>query len=196
MTRLKGSCEHGFEVFRDRYKPHIRPQGMIARTHTALQLGGEFARRFTLIRRQVREQIQTWPERIGLFLLSDPTVGDRIGEDEISLLRRLADAHLESLMNARFDEAYFSTLEDNALFYLFLAVPHATVLGAIKDANMRSIEALYDSHAPAHKRMALMTMVDLLMLEMNQTQRVFILYDQIRAGESGADHLADVVGGS
>ncbi|MEM0922133.1 MAG: hypothetical protein AAGI13_03760 [Pseudomonadota bacterium] len=182
-----------FQSFRDHYKPLIRPEGMIERTHGALQLGPEFSSRFALIRRQMHDQIEAWPERIVLSLLTDPAAAERMGEAELAMFRQLYSQHIDSLMGARFTHEYYDTLEDNALFFLYLGLPQTTVMWAIKTAIMRSIEALYDRHGPSHKLMALMTMVDLLMLEMNQTQRVFILYSQ---AEAAGEQTARVLGRS
>ena len=169
-----------YERFRSDYKPLIRPDDMVTRTHEALQLGDAFCARIRLIRKQLKGIVAGWAEPVVLTLMEGGSMPESFGSEEMELLRDLYQAHEDSVLDAKFREGYFDTLEDIALFFMFFGLRPGRVLGAIKGAHLDSIRRIYDTHSTAHKKMALLTMIELLMLEMNQTQRVFVLFNADR----------------
>lgn len=182
----------GYERFRDKYKPLIRPHEMIERTHRNLHLGHHFVSRFDSIRRHLRKKLASWPDKIALSLLNDPNLSEYIGELEVEVLRHLYRFHERRILGGQFREAYFSSLEDIGLFYLYLGLPQGPVIGAVKSVMMHEIEEMYNDKDSAHKRVAIITLIDLLMLEVNQLQRVFVLYGKVIDGVEVTDEPPQV----
>ena len=164
-----------FQTFLDANLPMIRPEGTIARVRRAFGIGSAYSAAFTSLRGELRHEIDRWPELIVIEILQHRDISERLDHAQMDMFRLLCQRHKQAVLDARFDEDYFRTLEEFVLFFLYHDIRAVWVTGAMKTVIAGSMARLHDRQHGAH-RTILFTLLDFMALELSQVQRVYIRY--------------------
>lgn len=164
-----------FEDFTKRARPLIRPEGLEARIAKALDLNDSFLTEFSAFRTELSGEIKRWPDQLLLEFMKIGDITEHVPEDQLPLMRKLVHAHGRTIIMGKFDDDYTKSLEDMALFFLRQGVWNIWVTGAVKRTIMGTVEALASKRSGGRVQM-LMTLTNFLVLELDQINRVYILY--------------------
>lgn len=167
-----------FDTFLVRQKPRIRPPWTIPRAKAALGLDGTFVDGFGTLSRRMRGEFRHWADRLLLELMQMGDITEVLPEAEIPRLRHLAEMHGRAIMAGRFDEAYFDTLDDLALFFIYHDIWSSWMTGAIKHTLSGMMADLIRHRSEGGRLVMMQALTDLLVLELDQIQRVYTLYYQ------------------
>ena len=183
MNEISTPIRETFDAFRERVKPLIRPKGTLPRLHAVMNVDARFLAEFDVLRAYLRPVLEEWPAMLRAFLERFEETRGRLDDDAHSALRKLVKAHSLGLARGRFDADYLSALEDVALFFAYHDVKSIYLAGAYQAITEQAIEKVLERAA---KRGAIrvpqliQTLIAALSLELNQMQRVFILYERSR----------------
>ncbi len=173
-----------FRAFVNENKTRIRPDGLIDRVRAALELDERFHLEFGAVRYFLRAQMHRWPDQVLLELMKMGNFSERVPEEKIKILDGLLKAHARAIVAGRFEEDYFSTLEDLALFFIHHKVWVIWVVGAIKRSFFQLMEELYRTRTSGGRDRMMLAATNFLVLELDQLQRVYVIYGQMNENES------------
>lgn len=183
MIQIASPSRESFEEFRTRVKPLIRPDGTLARLRLAMKVDARFHAEFGVLRAYMRPVLERWPDRLTGFLQGFDETKDRLDAEAQKHLRALARRHSVSLARGRFDADYLDTLEELALFFVYWDVKSIFLAGAYQAITTEAIDIVLER---AKKRGAIRVpqliqiLISALSLELNQIQRVYIMYERSR----------------
>ncbi len=173
-----------FREFQTTYKPDIRPEGLMKRVRYALQIDSQFTGAFGAIIRELRGEIDFWPDKIVLQLMQYRKLDERFGGDQMDILRGLFKVHRAAILSGKFEDDYFASLEDLALFFIYHDIRAIWVVGAFKKAICETIETIAGGRQAGGRSAAYFTMLNFLVLELDQIQRVYVRYAEVTGAMS------------
>ncbi|MEO0912961.1 MAG: hypothetical protein AAFY59_08220, partial [Pseudomonadota bacterium] len=97
---------------------------------------------------------------------------------DLETLRNLVAAHGRAIIVGRFDEDYFSTLEDLTLFFIYHHVYNIWVVASVKRTITGTMEELFRTHTSGGRAGLMMVLTNFLVLELDQIQRVFTMFNR------------------
>ncbi len=181
-----------FDEFRRDFKPLIRNDGLIDRVTLSLRLDQQFKQEFALARRHLASRIESWPDQFMLNLMQFQQMSWEFEADDMDRLRQLFVQHGRCILAGRFEEDFFSSLEDIALFFIYHKVWPLWVAGALKAVIMGAISEVYDEKDTRGRRSMTMSLTTLLVLELHQIQRVYVAYNQCLAKDPALQSVGPV----
>ncbi len=204
MTKETFAHSESFEAFRARYLPLIRPEETLSRMRRALSVDAEFLGEFEILRSYLRPMMEGWADSLLGYLTKFPEFKEQFGFEENAQLRLLIREHAKQLAAGHFDEKYLTSLENIALFFIYHDVKSIWVAGAYQAITRDAIDMVFtratDKNA-IRVRQLMKILVSSLALELNQIQRVFIIYerrqyaaliDDLKSGAFLADGASDL----
>ncbi|MEM8869128.1 MAG: hypothetical protein AAGE38_01925, partial [Pseudomonadota bacterium] len=140
-----------------------------------------------------RLEIERWPEMIAIQISQFRDFSDKLDHVGMDLFRDICERHKLAVLENKFDDNYFSTIEEFALFFLYHEIRAVWVVGTLTQVFEQSMARTYDRNDPA-RRDVMVTLFKFMMLEISQIQRVYIRYAEYREvalrDEDGADTLS------
>ena len=121
-----------FAEFRTLIRPLVRTQRIIKWVHIAFQIDTAFLEQFSSLRQELRHDLNAWPTDIMRKLTSFKPAGVSFTNEQAEQMRALMAAHKRALMTDSFGEEYFNTLEDLALYFIYLGIRPIWIVGAIR----------------------------------------------------------------
>ncbi|MEO0387813.1 MAG: protoglobin domain-containing protein [Pseudomonadota bacterium] len=167
-----------FEAFLKEHKPRVRPPWTIPRVKAAMGLDATFLRDYRALSRRLRVELRHWPDGLMLALFQMGDISERVPEAELGRLRALAAAHGDTVVSGQFDEAYFDTLDEFALFFVYHNVWSSWVSGALKHYVGDRLTAMMRARGDGGRLAMMQALTGLLVLELDQIHRVYALYRQ------------------
>lgn len=190
MAQAAPSAGARFAAFRAYYKPRIRPPETLPRLRAALGVDAGFLAEFGVLRPYLKPILARWPELFMESLAKPRDLPPSVLAADGVELRALLKAHAHQTLLGRFDEAYLDHLEDLALYFIYHDVKSIWVAGAYQELMWRGVETTLKR---AEKRKAIRVaqllgaQVSALALELNQIQRVYMMYERRQAEAPIAD---------
>ncbi|MEM9230175.1 MAG: hypothetical protein AAGB10_11280 [Pseudomonadota bacterium] len=182
-----------FEAFLKQYRSVVRPVGSIERTRYGMGIDGQFFASFKGLRSRLRLEIERWPEMIAIQISQFRDFSDKLDHVGMDLFRDICERHKLAVLENKFDDNYFSTIEEFALFFLYHEIRAVWVVGTLTQVFEQSMARTYDRNDPA-RRDVMVTLFKFMMLEISQIQRVYIRYAEYREvalrDVDGADTLS------
>lgn len=169
------------------YRPQVRQDQLIKQVTTAFSVDDTFKMQFAAIRPLLREEMKDWGDMVITNLIRHNHLPADFPPDQMEIARALFLDHRRAVIGGKFDDDYFTSLENFALFFIFHNVIPLFVVGSIKSRVDHLIQKTVTSSSPAGRLHAVASLVTFLALEGNQIQRVFIAYH----GGSSLDILND-----
>ncbi len=198
------SSPESFEAFRARYLPLVRPEGTLSRMKRALSVDAEFLGEFEILRGYLRPMMEGWAESLLGYLKKFPEFKEQFGFEEDAQLRQLVREHAKQLAAGHFEEKYLESLENIALFFIYHDVKSIWVAGAYQAITRDAIDMVFTratSKNAIRVRQLMKILVSSLALELNQIQRVYIIYerrqyatliDDLKSGAFLSDSASDL----
>ena len=165
-----------FAEFRTLIRPLVRTQRIIKWVHIAFQIDTAFLEQFSSLRQELRHDLNAWPTDIMRKLTSFKPAGVSFTNEQAEQMRALMAAHKRALMTDSFGEEYFNTLEDLALYFIFLGIRPIWIVGAIRHVGNESINRVFASKDSRGRQAKIFCLTTLMIMEINQIQRVNIVF--------------------
>ena len=170
-----------YELFRDGYKPFIRPDHHIKNIKRAFSLDAQFEIDFRYLRSAINNGELEWAESIILFMCQQDALDESFQINDLATLRSLYRTHHQTFRKGAFDEDYLDSLEDLALFFIYHDIKSLWLAGAYRQMTERLIDQLFD-RVVRNKKVPVKKTCQILLrtmaMELNQIQRCFTLYER------------------
>ncbi len=164
------------QEFIEFYRPQVRQDQLIKHVTTAFNVDEAFKMQFAASRAILREEMKDWGDMVITNLINHHHLPPDFPPDQMEIARALFMDHKRAVLAGKFDDAYFASVENFSLFFIFHNVIPLFVVGAIKSRVDHMINKTVTSSASAGRLHTIASLVTFLALEGNQIQRVFIAY--------------------
>lgn len=181
MTEQVLDKELDYDLFRESYKPHLRPEGMAKQIETVFRLDPTFKAEFRYLRKFLLADRTNWAEDIVSHLMTIDALSERMDQQRFNLLRNLYRVHADNFRMGAFDEAYLCSLEDVALFFIQHDIKSLWLAGAYRELSCRLIEVISAKAANNRTlplRGTMRALTSALLIEVNQMQRCYTMYER------------------
>ncbi|QHQ36244.1 hypothetical protein [Algicella marina] len=173
--------DQNFEIFVASYKPHLRSPGYEDSLRRAYTLDARFMEEFRILRRYLIADDNNWGEDITRHLSRQSALPGTFSPENAKLLARLYREHVKIFITGRFDSCYLDSIETIALFYIFHDIRTLWITGAYREKTSRLMD-LVCARFSLNKRLpigqTLRALSGTLILEVNQIQRCFTMYER------------------
>ena len=175
------------------FRPQIRQDQLIKHVTTALGIDDAFRGQFAAARPLLASEMKGWGDLVLTNLINHHHLPPDLSQAEVMLARNIFLEHRRAVIEARFDDEYFTSIENVALFFIYHNVVPLFVIGAIKSRVDAMIQQTIKSPTAAGRLPTIASLVTLFAIEANQIQRVFIAYHgsgslDILNEEDGLEH--------
>ncbi len=171
----------GFAHFHSFYRPRIRPEGHVADVRRAFQIDKSSHDAFHDLRPFLRHEQKTWPDTIARRLSEHGAISAAFLVSDLAELRRVYARHAAHFAAGDFSDAYFDSLEDLALLYLFHDVRSVWLAGVYAELEEASVDKFFEYaklNRHASPRRIMRAFSKAMTLELSQISRVFIAYER------------------
>ncbi|QDL90780.1 hypothetical protein FDP22_02630 [Paroceanicella profunda] len=179
-----------YEDLRLAYKPFLRPPGLEARLRDAFRLDARFTEEYPGLRHLLLARRETFADDMLRFLTTHDAIDSRFAVRDMTLCRRLAEAHLRNILPGKFGDTYLSGLEDLALLLARHNTSMLWIDAAYHDLSLSFMDQIVTHQAmtnPILRRGAYRSLATWIMLETSQFRRVFCEYARLLRHEAGPD---------
>lgn len=181
MTKSNSEVHVGFEVFRSRFKPLVRPAGTLPELACIFRLDANFTAEFKYLRRYLLADKINWAEDIVSHLLTLDALSAKMDVTNLNILRNLYRTHVDVFRMGKFGEEYLDSVEDVALFFIYHDVKSLWLAGSYRELSARLIELVcrrrgFNKNLPIRGTMRALTAA--LLIELNQIQRTYTMYER------------------
>ena len=170
-----------FHLFKNSYKPHVRPDDMAANLRRAFRLDAKFAAEFKRLKPYLQTGRGDWGDLVVMSLSERSALAKSMKDDDLRQLLSLYRNHSAIFRAGNFDETYLDSVEDIALFLRFHEIKTLWVASVYRDLTEQMIDLVCDRarlnrHVPIKGLLHALSCG--LAVELNQIQRTFTMYER------------------